>query len=460
MRDDPFNAPRLCRVVAFVLVFVLLGGSALATGPTRQQHYLPLVGTGGSRGIFGLELTRIEPSRGLDGVVALAPGWVRRGALSWSEVEPTPGTLRWDTPAIQALDAELMTATRLGLRVVLVIHGSPAWAVAPYRANCAPIAPEHFQAFASFVQQAVARYSAPPYNVRYWEIGNEPDAFVFDADAPFGCWGQKGETFYGGEAFGELLKVVYPAVKRANPSAQVIHGGLLLDRPYDPVTGEGQEARFIEGVLEAGAGDSFDILAYHSYSYYNGNPDGTLSTQDWKPGYLRGILARYGLEKPLFNTESALLCLEPSDACAQAQADAMGRLYVRALRDGIMGYIWYVYDSDSFRSTALVEPDQPTVRRPAFYAFAQARAALDDHRYHAAISGLPDGVEAHQLIAGSRTTIVLWANQATKVRLELGTAQELRCTEADSTPIACASDGSTLELTALPGPRYVNFRTP
>jgi hypothetical protein len=447
------------RLLLLTLAALLLAAplQAQTQEPTIYRLNLPLLGSGGPRGLLGVEASRLTPDRDLEGLAAMAPGWVRRGALRWRDVEPLPGGgYRWDAPAVQAIEAELTAAAQRGLRVVLVVHGSPEWAVDPYRVDCAPINPQHYDDYARFLEAAVARYSAPPYNVKHWELGNEPDAFVFTSDSPFGCWGRPDEELYGGQAYGELLKVAYPAVKRADPQSLVLHGGLLLEQPYDPATGNGRAARFLEGVLAAGAGNSFDILAFHSYSYYNGTPDGSTGGQDWKPAYLRALLDRHGLTKPLFNTEGALLCQTPSAECAEAQAYAMGRLYVRALRDNLLGYIWYIYDSDSFRHTALVEPQNPSQRRPAYAAFATAAAALGEHQYAGPVEGLPAGVEGHMLTDAPRTTFVLWANTPTTVALVVGAAGTVSCTAWNGAALPCAPAEGVLTLEVGPGPIYVS----
>jgi hypothetical protein len=446
------------RLLLLALAALLLAAPLQAqTPPATYQLNLPLLGSGGPRGLLGAEATRLAPDRDLDGLTAMAPGWVRRNGLRWRDVEPLPGGgYRWDAPALQALEAELAAASQRGLRVVLVVHGSPEWAVDPFGVDCAPINPQQHDDYARFLEAAVARYSAPPFNVKYWELGNEPDAFVFSENSPFGCWGRPQDELYGGRAYGELLKVAYPAVKRADPRSQVLHGGLLLEKPYDPATGDGRMARFLEGVLAAGAGGSFDILAFHSYSYYDGTPDGSLGAQDWKPAYLRELLARHGVSKPLFNTEGALLCLAPGAACAEAQAHAMGRNYVRALRDGLMGYVWYIYDSDGFRSTALVEPSNPAQRRPAYAAFTQAAAALDGHEYVGPVAGLPAGVEAHRLASGPRTTFVLWANTPASVSLPVGEGGRVSCVAWNGAVLPCAPAAGALALDVGPGPVYVS----
>jgi hypothetical protein len=446
----------VCSLALLLALAGLSAGAAAPAGPHRVA--LPLVAAGAPRGALGVEISWSRPDAGLRG---LGPGWVRRNGLSWAAVEPVAGgSYRWDAPSVRALESQLEAAASLGLRVILVVQGSPYWAVAPYRASCAPINRQHYDAFARFVAAAVRRYSAPPFNVRYWELGNEPDAFVFEADSVFGCWGLRDEPLYGGQAYGELLKAAYPAIKAADPRAQVLSGGLLLGQPYDPSAGQGNSARFLEGMLEAGAGDSFDILAFHSYRVFDGTADGG-PAQDWKPAYLRAILARYGLSKPLLNSEGALLCNAPSAGCAEAQAHALARLYVRSLRDELLGFVWYLYDSDGFRNTALVEPADPSRRRMAFWAFAQATAALDGLSYIGPVAGLPAAAEGHLLAGRGRWTIVLWANTPDAVRLDLGQGVAPTCAEWDGTPLPCAADATgALAMEAVPGPRYITWRVP
>src|SRR5690606_16521078 len=153
------------------------------TPPPSYQVNLPMLSSGPPRGQLGIETTRLAPNRDLAGLTAMAPGWVRRNGLRWRDVEPLPGGgYRWDAPALQALETELIAASQRGLRVVLVVQGSPEWAVDPFGVDCAPINPQHYENYARFLEAAVARYSAPPFNVKYWELGNEPDAFVFTSN--------------------------------------------------------------------------------------------------------------------------------------------------------------------------------------------------------------------------------------------------------------------------------------
>lgn len=454
------------RGLLFTLLLLLLAASAgpgASANPTASRLFLPLVMTGAppARGLFGLELT----ARGSPELVARAnsagAGWLRLNGLAWRDVEPAPDAgYSWDAPATQALEVGLRRAAELKLPVVLVIHGSPTWAVAPYSANCAPISSAHYERFTRFAAAAVARYSAPPFAVRYYELGNEPDSNLFTVDSPFGCWGRADAPLYGGGDYGRLLKVAYPAIKAASPEAQVLSGGLLLDAAYDPRTGSGAAGRFLEGMLEAGAGGSFDILAFHSYSYYDGTPDGHAGAQDWKPGYLRGVLSRYGLSKPLFNSESALLCPEATAACATAQAYAIPRLYLRALRDGLIGQVWFTYDSDSFHNTALVAPGNPQQERPAHRAFVQASRALAGLRYGGPVGGMPPGAEGYSLMGDQVTTAVLWSSGAQTMRLPVPPGAQVRCAAWDGASLICAPSDGALVLSLGPDPLYVTVGGP
>ena len=85
---------------------------------------------------------------------------------------------------------------------------TPAWAQKYPGVACGPISEDALDDFAEFMAALVSRYSQPPYNVRYWEIGNEPDIdrTLVDSQSIYGCWGEKDDPYYGGKYYGEMLK--------------------------------------------------------------------------------------------------------------------------------------------------------------------------------------------------------------------------------------------------------------
>ncbi len=244
------------------------GGSPAAPGIPGGSPAIP------ARSIFGIELHAISEQGGLGLLTGAGGKWVRRNALLWLEVESQPGERSWQNLA--KLEAELQAAAGQDLQTILIVRGTPLFARQVAGSACGPVAADYFSDFADFLAEAVSRYSQPPYNVRYWEIGNEPDVDpgLVKGDSVYGCWGDQSDPYYGGGHYGEMLKVVYPRVKAANPEVQVLLGGLLLDcdpaNPPETSPGSGKvkdcsSGRFLEGILQAGGGAYFDAVSFHAY---------------------------------------------------------------------------------------------------------------------------------------------------------------------------------------------------
>jgi hypothetical protein len=459
-----------------LLTILAIGAlSAAIAAPQAQQgtprqtvtvrQYIPLATKGNPSGtVFGVEMLSITPNRNLDGVVDIGASYVRRNGLLWKEIEPVEGGgYNWNAPSVKQLEQEFINASERKLTPILIVRAAPAWAVGNGR-ECSPILPSKYVAFANFLAAAVQRYSNPPYNVQHWELYNEPDVNA-SGDTIFGCW-LEGDPVASGRAYGAMLNVVYPRVKAVNPNVQVLNGGLALIRPYNPQTGADSQARFMEGVFEAGAGRSFDILNFHSYCYYqyDGNADGEDNRgqpciNDWKAPYLRDMMRRYNVpEKPLINTETALLCFEATADCFQKQADFVGRQYARALKDRLYAQIWYIYDLDSFRNTGLVDPNNPTTPRPAYTAYKHAATQLRDAQFVGALDGQPAGVVGYRFQQGPGTLIMVWSNTPQNILLPVGAGASVSCTNRDGSPVACTNTNGSVAVQATSGPTYIVVR--
>jgi hypothetical protein len=428
--------------------------AAADTGPYRL--YLPAV-ISQTQTIFGLVTTSLTPERGLDGLVAAGTSWARATNLLWRDVEPIEGgEYQWDAPSMQLVEQEMLTASTHGLKLIILVRASPTWATAPYQADCAPINPAKYARFAAFLAAAVERYSKPPYNAIFWEIGNEPDAPIFASDSGYGCWGVTSDAYYGGRAYGELLKVVYPAMKARAEHISVLNGGLLLDLPYNPSNGSGRSARFLEGIFVAGAGASFDILSFHSYSFYNDTVDGTRGAIDWKVGYLRALMDRYGVaRKPMLNTEAALLCSIVTPECSEAQGNAIGRFYIRAIADQLLGHLWYIYDSDAFNNTALVNPFDVSVQRPIYRAYRQVATLLSGAHLLGPLTGQAAEIEGYRFASGTRTVTVFWSNSEQVAVIPALPGARILCVDRGGEPIVCDNTAGIVTLAAAAGPTYV-----
>lgn len=431
---------------------------AQSTGATKV--WLPIVYTSGSPSVFGVEMHRLDAARGIDLLTASGTRWVRRNAMLWKVIEPARGGgYTWEHPAIKELEQEMIRASQLGIRLVLIVRGTPAWALPPKTGDCGPITPDAYGDFARFMAEAVKRYSAPPYNQLYWELGNEPDAPVFEDDNVYGCWGVDGDPYFGGRAYGEMLKAVVPAMKAANPNVQVLNGGLLLDQPYVEGKSPNTMGRFFEGILAAGGGAHIDIVSFHTYIFFRipGQPD-LGPREDWRVTYLRDLMRRYQVpERPMMRTETALLCTVVTAECRWAQADLVGRTFARSVRDNLLATIWYVYDNDSFHNTAMIEPSDVWVPRPAYFAYRHTARMLNGARYLGPIPNLPATVEGYSFSRAGQTVYIFWTDEPAGVDFGLAVpaGAPVACTDRDGGPVACAPAGGTLALSAQVSPAFV-----
>lgn len=369
--------------------------SVMSLVRAQQAHtiYLPLALNG-----FPREATQFggEFTGGDDETVALAAQaqmyWARVHALDWDRIEPNPpvnGVHTYDWSKVPEDFLRQLSANRM--QVIAIVKKAPSWAQQSPGVDCGPIAPDALDDFAVFMRAVVQRYSKAPYHIRYWELGNEPDVdpSLVPGDSVFGCWGDVNDAYYGGGYYGEMLKTVTPAIKAADPNAIVLNGGLLLDCDPEnpPVEKNCDAALFFEGMLRAGAGNSFDMVSFHGYPPYTS--DGRVQDEDFpnwaarggvvmgKVAYLREVMARYGVQKPLIHTEGAIICPEwniahcnpPNGAFHQAQAEYVPRLYLRNWANDIAGTIWYTFNGNGWRYSGMVGASTASPK-PAYRAFA------------------------------------------------------------------------------------------
>jgi hypothetical protein len=399
---------------------VLLGllGRELYTSPQ------PLPDLRSGRSVFGVEINRGMVAATATQLVELGADWVRYNGIRWDEVEPNRGVRNW--AALQEVETELRLISASGAVPMVIVRGTPTWAQAQPDKSCGPIQAEALPDFAAFLRELVTRYSRPPYNVKFWELGNEPDApfQLVGSEAPFGCWGNESDPdTYGGAAYAAMLKVAYPAIKTADPQAQVIFGGLLLACSPDHAVRDNEPChagRFFEGVLRAGGGDYFDILAYHAYAYFTVHRDPDREHPAWADGggatlgklaYLRSVLARYGYAKPVIMNEGALLCYRSSPNCRpngfeEAKADAVVRLYARTLAADLLMSHWYTLNGPGWQEGGLLDDRQQP--QPAFRAFRFLRQQLGEARYVRVVDDA--GLEGYRFRTPNGDVIVVWSS--------------------------------------------------
>lgn len=463
-----------------VPVLLLLMITALASSvPTSVAHvatnrvattiYLPFITNNDSTAPFGFEPnTSLNNSTLMDQARQLGTGWVRLNArISWRNLQANPGDpIAWGQLA--SFESELRTLRAAHITPLIIVDDFPRWATI-YPTSCGALRTDAFDDYAAFMQALVQRYKGMEFNVHNWELGNEPDIdrTLIPVDNFYGCWGDIQDEFYGGRQYGEMLKVVGPAIKAADRTAQVWMGGILLDRPSTNVVGRGHPEKFFEGIMVAGAAPYFDIVAYHAYPSYNGqfqfDPEKIPGTP-WaayggvisgKAKFLQDVMRTYGVSKPLGLNETALMCPSdlpgatfcrpPTDDFYLKQATFMTRGFVRGLVAGVSGFIWYTLDSPGWRYTSLLS-DSVTPRK-SFYAMKTLSAQLSYTTFVGTVNYGP-GVEAYtfQRSNGEKVDVIFVTETgatnptaSTKVQIAVPTATLLNVVDylgASVAPVA------------------------
>jgi polysaccharide biosynthesis protein PslG len=178
-------------------------------------------------------------------LVELGVQWVRFD-IEWGFVQYASKTdIDW-----RRYDRVVNALQKHNLQGVGIITYTPQWARKPDcrgGAHCPPADPYEFAEFASMV---VNRYKSK--GMRYWEIWNEQNSYDF--------WATKADCV----AYTDLLKATYPAIKKADPTAFVITGGLA---PIGTTDVNIDSLQFIQCMYAQGGKPYFDAIGYHPYTY-------------------------------------------------------------------------------------------------------------------------------------------------------------------------------------------------
>lgn len=291
-------------------LLLLCVNPASAAGPAAAwKAYLPVAGRSADlapvQRVWGLQLM-MEPwpeqhdadiARELPRARAAGLTAVRTN-LRWDEVEPENvevAAFDWSAP-----DRRFRQYADAGFELSITIIAYPSWATV-YRCGYG-LRPGMEAEWRSFVRAAAARYGRAPYRVAAWEIGNEPDGESvlgpedFDRTPEWGfgepttphggCWGDRAD------AYRHFLEAAAQEIRLAAPGTPVMAGSLA----HAP----GFQLDFLDALLEAGGGPSFDVLGVHWYpdARYD-PPDGV----DRFRGFVR-TMAAHGLHKPVWLTET------------------------------------------------------------------------------------------------------------------------------------------------------------
>jgi polysaccharide biosynthesis protein PslG len=155
-------------------------------------------------------------------------GWVRMDFL-WEDIEPVKGSFNF-----KKYDFILDVLARNQIQTLGVLGYSVSWAALNWNNP-----PRKITDFVRFAEVLARQYCK---EVHFWEIWNEPDHPEYFTP-------QDGLYTYT-----QILKAVYPKLKKINPQIEVLTGGLTMDIPQS-----------LAKIYEHGGKGSFDILAIHPF---------------------------------------------------------------------------------------------------------------------------------------------------------------------------------------------------
>jgi hypothetical protein len=248
--------------------------------------------------------------------------------LAWGSVQAGPDAgYDWSH-----YDGVIGEAAKNGIRVLPTVYSSPTWAEPTPEY---PPLGERLPEFEDFARAAVRRYGSegsfwrnnpdlPKLPITDWQLWNEPNSPLFWKPTP------NASDYY------ELLRAFDSTVKRADPKANVMLGGLFPT----PKGGIRMEV-FMDSLYIEGAHGHFDAAAIHPYA---ANPEGALAST----AALRHVMENDDPDTPIWITEVGWASGgQPSGLTVgpDRQADYLRRVFDLAVQRreqlGIAGVIWY-----------------------------------------------------------------------------------------------------------------------
>ena len=165
-------------------------------------------------------------------------------------------------------DATVEGAAKAGIEVLPILFEAPGWATGNARRMPVDSARQR-QAWAEFVRAAVERYGRrgefweehapgskdplPRLPIRAWQLWNEENFFYFTKPVSPG-------------RYARLLAVSRPAIRRADPRAEIVLGG-LFGHPRQRPPHAMDSVDFLEALYRSrGVKANFDAVALHPYA--------------------------------------------------------------------------------------------------------------------------------------------------------------------------------------------------
>ncbi|MDB5098350.1 MAG: hypothetical protein JWM80_2771 [Cyanobacteria bacterium RYN_339] len=451
----PYRRPLRILALAVAACATLLGAGAMtrtqAAAPTAHAvdpshafglQYVPKFDEKAGKGAWNGTRTRgIAMRRDLGAQVS-------REGLIWAKFQP-------DGPQLGRFlgdfDDAINQVAAGGMACMAMVTESPKWASTATLAEAKNAPPRGLElpiyadgtdtpgpgkranpsnTFAQALEAMLERYHG---KIRYWQVWNEPD---YPNGALAADDGDKKRSWTGSvQGYVRLLKISYALVHQHDPQARVVTGGL-------------GHAAYLEAMLSAGAGPSFDLLDFHAYGWPGS--DAALDEYQRVHEQMAGVLARHGLHKGLLCSETGYSSQEP-----QEQGDYVAKLYPTAVALGVESTMYYADVNPCWRNMGLLDWRTMSQKTPGYWAYKHAATALVDVRTVSPVTA--PGIRGYRFErAGGRPLYVVWAPKSKGRSFDLAAGPGPWVVhDATGKPLG-RQPGPVVHLALGTGPRWVD----
>lgn len=233
--------------IIVILACALLAGAASASASVPKEFF-GLVSEdvfAGSPGYRDATLAKQS---------ALGVGLIRQ-TFHWNQIETSPGVYNF-----ALYDAYVAATAAHGIRVLPILFDPPAFRARVSRRTSATYPPRHYATIGAFGAAIARRYGPngsfwaqnpglPRLPITAYQIWNEPNIPAYWPTGP------------NPKQYARLLEAAANGIHSADPAAEIVTAGMPdshLSRPHSVYS-------YVNSMLRAGGGRSFDTLAVNPY---------------------------------------------------------------------------------------------------------------------------------------------------------------------------------------------------
>ncbi len=310
-----------------------------------------------------------------------------RDEASWNAVERVKGQLAMPEQYTRYVDRALAA----GIQPLLVLDYGNRF----YDNGGKPLTDDAIEGFARYAEFVVRHFKG---KIKLYEVWNEWDIKI-------------GGTEPGdADTYTKLLKVVYPRIKKIDPSIVVMAGAM---------TSGGIRKGWLDRMLAAGALTALDAVSIHTYNYSGRDRERT--PEAWFDFVVKAEdaikQANNGREIPLYVSEMGWPThTGPRSTSPQQSAAFLARMFLlgRTL-PYLKGIWWYDFQDDGWKpeynenNFGMVRPD--LTPKPSYHALASLSSLVAEGQFVSRIdSGNPD-VIALRFRHRNQDVLALWSAQ-------------------------------------------------